>query len=308
MHISRRNILVGAILATASSALFTGKVIVAKLAYAHGIDPLGIISLRMVSASPFFAAMLLLRLRQGARVSPRDLGVALFLGILCYYVASMLDFGGVQYVSTALERMILQLSPSFVLFIGVLFMGEKLDLRLLASICVGYLGVALMVYSELGGAGSAPAHPLAWLGVLMIIGATLCFSIYVIGAERMMRRMDSRLFTSLSMIGACGGVFAHYVVQRGFVAPTHDPVVLGYGVAMGIFCTVLPSFMVNRAIQMMGGQRIGPYNYAGMGLTFVASSFLLNESFSVLKLAGILLACVGAMALTFGGARNKASK
>jgi drug/metabolite transporter (DMT)-like permease len=99
-------------------------------------------------------------------------------------------------------------------------------------------------------------------------------------------------------------VFVHYLLTRGVVEPTHDGVVLLMGLVMGVFCTVLPSFMINRAIQLIGGQRIGPFNYAGMGLTFVASSMLLDESFTLVKLLGILLAAVGALSLTMGRAKG----
>ena len=297
---SKSTILAGALLATGSSALFTGKVIVAKLAYERGIDPLGMVLLRMVFASPFFIAILLMRLRHGARAKATDIAFAVLLGLVSYYLSSMLDFCGIQYISTALERMILQLSPSFVVLIGVLFMGQKLDYRLLGAIAIGYCGIALMVLSESGPEAANAASSNTLLGVTLILAATLCFSLYVIGAERMMLRMESRFFTALAMTGACVGVFIHYAISRGFTPPTHDPVVGMLGLAMGLFCTVLPSFMINRAIQLIGGSNIGPYNYVGMGLTFVASAILLDETFTLIKLSGILLASAGALALTMG--------
>jgi len=292
--------MMGAMFAVFSSMFFTGKVIVAKLAYARGIDPLGMVLLRMVFASPFFIVMLLVEYRRGARASIKDILLSVFLGMLSYYLASILDFTGIQYISTALERMILQLSPSFVVLIGFLFLGQKLERRLLTAIGIGYLGIALMVYSEMGESVAEGHVAQSWIGVLCIVGATLSFSIYVLGADRVMHRMGSKLFTSCAMSGACFAVFVHYLLVRGPVAPTHDGVVYSLGLAMGIFCTVLPSFMVNRAIQLIGGQRIGPFNYLGMGLTFVASSFVLSEVFSVMKLAGILLAACGALSLTMG--------
>ncbi|MFA5257779.1 MAG: DMT family transporter, partial [Opitutales bacterium] len=195
----KSSMLAGAALAVGSSALFTGKVIVAKLAYARGIDPLGMVLLRMVFASPFFAVILIFELRRGVRVPARDVALAMFFGLLSYYLASILDFTGIQYISTALERMTLQLSPSFVVLIGVLFLGEKLDLRVLRAIGIGYFGVALMVYSEMGLGSQSARSAQSWIGVICVLGATLSFSFYVLGAERMMRRMGLT-FVASSML------------------------------------------------------------------------------------------------------------
>ena len=283
-----------------SSALFTGKVIVAKLAYARGIDPVGMLLLRMVFAMPFYACVLIWQLRHGERMERRDVCIAMFLGFIGYYVSSMLDFIGISYISTALERMILQLAPSFVMLIGLVFMRERFDRRLLAALALGYAGVALMVGAELGGAATPVHAAKAWLGVLCVCGATFIYALNMVWSERLMRRVNSVLMTSVAMMAACAGVFAHYGIENGFVAPTHDPVVIWLGIFMGVFCTVVPTYMNNEAIHLLGGARMGPFNYVGMGLTFVASAVVLDERFPLLKLAGILFAVAGALALTLG--------
>ncbi|HNX05452.1 MAG TPA: DMT family transporter [Opitutales bacterium] len=299
---SSNALLAGGILACVSSALFTGKVIVAKLAYARGIDPVGLVLLRMVFASPFFCAILLHELRKGVRVKGRDALYICLLGFMGYYVSSMLDFFGIEYISTALERMILQLSPSVVMLIGIVFLGEKLDRRLILSMAVGYMGVVLMVHSEHGGGSGS-----VLIGVSCIGGATLVFAVYMIFVERLLRRVPSAFVTSLAMLAASVCVFVHYAVAKGFTAPTRDPVVLSLGFVMAVFCTVVPSFLINSAIKRIGGARMGPFNFAGMGLTFVASAMLVDESFPVAKLSGIVMAAAGALLLTLWKTGSKSA-
>jgi drug/metabolite transporter (DMT)-like permease len=306
--VSRNTLVAGGLLAVASSAMFTGKVIVAKLAYARGLDPAGLVLLRMVFSSPVYCFILLYELRRNAKVTFSDGSKALLLGLLGYFLSTTLDFWGIQYISTALERMILQLSPSIVMLIGVFFMREKIDLRLLMAMALGYAGVTLMVRSELGGAPSSGHAANALWGVALVGGATLVYAMYVMGAERMMRRVQSGIFTSLGMIGASVGVFIFYAFDKGFVAPTHDTGALGLGLVMAVFCTLIPSYMVNQAIHMIGGARMGPFNYVGMGLTFVVSAWLLDESFPPEKLAGIFFAMAGALALTLGKVGARPSK
>jgi drug/metabolite transporter (DMT)-like permease len=102
------------------------------------------------------------------------------------------------------------------------------------------------------------------------------------------------------MLAATVSIFLHYAITKGFVVPTHDPVALGWGAFLAIFCTVIPTYMNNEAIHLIGGARMGPFNYVGMGLTFLVSALVLDERFPPCKLAGILLAIVGALALTLG--------
>ncbi len=110
----------GFVLAGLGAVLFSAKAIVAKLLYLHGVDALDVIGFRMLLALPFFVCIALVqmsRARRGllARLDRRDgLRIAV-LGFIGYYLSSFLDFMGLQYISAGLERLILFLSPTFVL-------------------------------------------------------------------------------------------------------------------------------------------------------------------------------------------------
>ena len=88
-------------LAVLGAVAFSGKAIIVKLAYQHGVDAVTLIMLRMVFALPFFMAMAW----WGSRKSPSSTPVALtrqdwlgvgWLGLTGYYLASFLDFAGLQ--------------------------------------------------------------------------------------------------------------------------------------------------------------------------------------------------------------------
>jgi hypothetical protein len=50
-------LLPGLLLAAGGSMAFSGKAIIVKLAYRHGVDPVALIMLRMLFALPFFVGM-----------------------------------------------------------------------------------------------------------------------------------------------------------------------------------------------------------------------------------------------------------
>ena len=54
---ARKNMLIGLALAAAGSIAFSGKAIIVKLAYRHGVDAVTLIMYRMLFALPLFAVM-----------------------------------------------------------------------------------------------------------------------------------------------------------------------------------------------------------------------------------------------------------
>ena len=110
----------GLLLACAGSIAFSGKAIIVKLAYRHGVDAVTLIMYRMLFALPMFLALAwwaTYRQGGGAKhpLSRRDWLGILGLGVTGYYLASFLDFWGLSYISASLERLILYLNPTLVL-------------------------------------------------------------------------------------------------------------------------------------------------------------------------------------------------
>jgi len=94
-------------MAAAGSIAFSGKAIIVKLAYRHGVDPITLIMYRMLFALPLFLAMAWWASRGKEPLSRKDWLGVLGLGFSGYYLASYLDFAGLQYISASLERLIL---------------------------------------------------------------------------------------------------------------------------------------------------------------------------------------------------------
>ena len=70
------------------------------------------------------------------------------LGFSGYYLASFLDFAGLQYISASLERLILYLNPTLVLALGVLLFKRRVTPRQLLALAVSYCGVLLVFGHE----------------------------------------------------------------------------------------------------------------------------------------------------------------
>ena len=91
----------GLVMATVGAIAFSGKAIIVKLAYRHGVDAVTLIMYRMLFALPIFAALAWWASRGKPPLTWRDWRGIVWLGFTGYYMASFLDFMGLQYISAA---------------------------------------------------------------------------------------------------------------------------------------------------------------------------------------------------------------
>ena len=105
---------------------FSFKAILIKLAYAwHPVDAITLLALRMLYSAPFFIAMAWWAARGARRRSRGATGSRLvWLGFIGYYLASLLDFMGLHYITASLERLVLYLYPTMVVLLSALFLRQ----------------------------------------------------------------------------------------------------------------------------------------------------------------------------------------
>ena len=215
---------------------------------------------------------------------------ALGLGFLGYYLASYLDLCGLAYISAQMERLTLFVYPAIIAILAAMFLGERLTPRIVAAIALCWLGVFVMYWQEkklLDGSNVG-------LGVLLVAGAALSYSLYVLFAKPTMLRMGSRQFTSLAMIGSTAFVIVHFAVTRDPAElVSARPAVYLIGLVLAFVCTVIPSFMISEAIVRIGATRTSVIGSVGPVLTMLLAILVLGEASSPQHFFGMLLAAVG---------------
>ncbi|WP_163066446.1 EamA family transporter, partial [Acinetobacter baumannii] len=71
------------------------------------------------------------------------------LGLIGYYLSSFLDFLGLQYITAGLERLILFLTPSFVLLITSTVFKRRITGLQWVSLALAYAGIVLVFAHDL---------------------------------------------------------------------------------------------------------------------------------------------------------------
>jgi len=278
----------GLLLAGAGSIAFSGKAIIVKLAYRHGVDAVTLIMYRMLFALPLFLALAWWAGRGKPALTRRDLAAVAGLGFSGYYLASYLDFAGLQYISASLERLILYLNPTLVLLLGVLFFGQRVRPRQLLALAISYAGVLLVFGHELEFSG---AH--AGLGAALVFGSAVSYAVYLAASGNEVKRLGALRLTGWATSVACGLCIAQFLLLRPLSAAVVAPEVLWLSLLNATLCTFAPVLMVMLAIERVGATVTAQTGMIGPVSTLLLGVLILGEPFNAWIAAGTMAVLAG---------------
>ena len=283
----------GLALAFFGSIAFSGKAIIVKLAYRHGVDAVTLIMYRMLFALPLFVALAWWAGRGKAPLTRRDWIVVTALGFSGYYLASFLDFAGLAYVSAGLERLILYLSPTLVLGLGALLFKRRVAGRQLVALAVSYLGALVVFGHEVQLQGSHVA-----LGGALVFGSTVSYALYLVYSGEEVKRLGALRLTGLASSVACGFCIVQFLLLRPLAAAEVAPAVIWLSILNAGLCTVAPVLMVMMAIERVGAAVAAQFGMVGPLSTILMGVWLLGEPFSGTMALGTALVLAGIWLLT----------
>lgn len=278
----------GIALALAGAIGFSGKAILAKLMYQHGVDAVTVVAWRMLIALPMFLAMALWAGRGKPSLSRRDGLAVLGLGFTGYYASSMLDFYGLMFVSAGLERLILYLGPTIVMALSVLWVKKPVTRRQWVAAAVSYAGTALVFGREWRAEGEHIA-----LGAALVFASAVCYSIYLIASGELVPRVGALRLTGLASSAACVFCLLHFVAVRPLGALVVPEPVLWWSVLNALACTVAPILMVMMAIERIGSALAAQVGMVGPVSTIAMGVWVLDEPFTLTLLVGTVLVMAG---------------
>ena len=283
----------GLLLAAAGSIAFSGKAIIVKLAYLHGVDAITLVMLRMLFALPFFIAMAWWAGRHQAPLTRNDWLGVLGLGFLGYYLSSYLDFLGLQYISASFERLILYLNPTLVLVLGWVLYKRKITYRQGMAMAVSYSGVLLVFGHEVSLVGDNIA-----LGAILVFGSAITYAIYLTYSGELVQRLGSLRLAGLATTVACFFCILQFALLKPVAALNVVPEVIWLSMLNATVCTVLPVLLIMMAIERIGPGLTSQIGMIGPLSTLTMGAFFLNETFNLWILMGTVLVLGGVFWVT----------
>lgn len=283
----------GLLLAAAGSIAFSGKAIIVKLAYLHGVDAITLVMLRMLFALPFFIAMAWWAGRHQAPLTRTDWLGVLGLGFLGYYLSSFLDFLGLQYISASFERLILYLNPTLVLVLGWVLYKRKITYRQGMAMAVSYSGVLLVFGHEVSLVGDNIG-----LGAILVFGSAITYAIYLTYSGELVQRLGSLRLAGLATTVACFFCILQFALLKPVAALNVVPEVIWLSMLNATVCTVLPVLLIMMAIERIGPGLTSQIGMIGPLSTLTMGAFFLNETFNLWILMGTVLVLGGVFWVT----------
>ncbi len=233
----------GILLVAASAAGFGTLGILARYAYADGLDALTILFVRFSLSAAVMAAVLAVRRerlpRGGALLRLAGMGAIGYVGQAFTY------FTAVKYASPGLVGLLLYLYPTFVAILSTVWLHEPMTRPKVLALGLALAGTALTV----GPAGGQI------LGAVFALLAGAIYSVYIVVGAQVMKQV-SAIQSSAVIFLAAGATSGLLMLWNG---PHLPATTMGWSAlgAIVLLATLLP------AVAFLAGiERIGPTNAA----------------------------------------------
>jgi drug/metabolite transporter (DMT)-like permease len=284
----------GFLITLIGAVMLSTKAIFVKLAFQQtSVDALSLLALRMIFSLPFYLlAVWWSRRKQLAPLSRKQILYIIGLGIMGYYVSSLLDFMGLQYISAGLERLVLFLYPTFAILINYFLFRQSVSKLQHAALFLTYSGIILAFLSELNFESGSPS--VIW-GSFLVLLCAITFSIYIVGTGRLVQQVDSTLFTAYAMLAATFGIFVHFALRGNYQVFNMDTSLWWYGILLAIIATVIPSFLVSEGMKRIGSNNVAIILAVGPVSTILQAYFFLGERITMLQITGTILVIAGVL-------------
>lgn len=280
---------------------FSAKAVFIKLAYrVTAIDSLSLLTIRMVFSLPFYIviAYLLSKHPDNVKLNRANwlwIGV---LGMLGYYVSSLLDFMGLQYVTASVERLILFVYPTMVLVITAVFFHQKIKKIQYFALLLTYAGIACAFLDDV----KASEQKNLWLGAILIFICSFTYAVYLVGAGKLITQVGPIKFTCYAMMAAGVGVFTHFLLTQNVSHLWNYPTKIYWlGLLMALFATVIPTFLVSQGIKLIGSDNASIIGSIGPVITIFMAYVFLGESITLFELVGTTFVMIGVLMISVKG-------
>ncbi len=300
--VSRPQLLSGILICLVGAICFSTKAIFVKLAYRDtSVDPVALLALRMVFSLPFFVVSAIIASSKSDNVKftfKQWMQIAV-VGSLGYYVSSLLDFLGLQFVSAGIERLVLFIYPTLVLIFSAVFFKQHISRKQWLAVTITYFGLLTAFAGEVSFQGEHSDK--FYLGALYIFACAITYALYLVGSGRLIPQVGSAKFNSYAMTFACIGVLIHFYFTTDTNLTQLPSLVYIYSVSMALLSTVIPSYLVAEGIKRIGSDNAAIVGSIGPVSTILQAYLVLGEPIFAAQLFGTALVLLGILLISRKG-------
>lgn len=298
---ARTRFFIGIFILMIANIGFSSKAVLIKIMYLYHVDTISVIALRMLFSVPFYIiiAYFLSKRVDNVRLTVREWLMISGLGILSYYISSMLDFLGLQYITAGVERLILFTYPTMVLVLSAIFFKKKITTPQYIALILTYIGVIIAFVAEKGVGEQKDFIK----GGLYVFTCAFTYSLYVIGTGELAHRFGSVKFTCYAMMAATVPVLIQSLFHNNMAIFNYPQEVYWLTCWLVIVATVIPTFLIVEGIRIVGAGNSSIIGFVGPVATIFLANYYLAERITFLQLLGTGIVLAGVFLITWKGKR-----
>ncbi len=225
--------------------------------------------------------------RARTRIAPVDLPRLLTLSVVWVAIPFTLFPLAEQHVNSAVTGLLNGATPIWAGLIGGMFFGRPSRGPQRHGLAVGFLGIALVSVASSAVGGTAA------IGVLMVLGATLCYGLATNLAGPLQHRYGS--VAVMGQMLAWATLWTLPFGLHGLGRSTAETGPMLAVLALGAVCTGLPFALMATLVGRVGGPRAAFITYLIPVVSLVLGVVFLGDDVRPLALAGVALVILGAV-------------
>ncbi|MBS7643630.1 EamA family transporter [Candidatus Bathyarchaeota archaeon] len=287
----------GSILVLVSAISFGFLPIFARFAYSSGIKVQELLMIRFLLAS-VIVGVFLYAARRASIPSRNQFLVLIALGGFGYFLQSYLYFTSLLYIPVSVVALVLYTYPAFVMA-GSLALGwEKVSIPVAISLFTALTGLALV---------ANPIFNLAAIGLLMVLGAAITYTGYILVSSRILRELSGEVASFYVMISASLSFgIASLLAGRLYIA--WNLAGWFWVIMISVISTALAATTFFQGLRLIGPSRASILSLTEPIASIIASFILFKETLTPIQWIGGLLILSAAITVTLSKPSQRKEK
>ena len=266
--------------------LFSAKSVFAKMAFEYRADPISVLYLRMLFSFPLILLIGFFyeKTQKTSAIDWKDIAKVAVISVLGYYISALFNFIGLTYIEASIERLVLFLYPTMVIFLSLLFLNKPITRNQIFAISLSYLGLIVAFADKLLVNNNAGF----WFGVMLIMLSSFTYAIFLTVADGLIKRVGSFRFSTVAILTMCICMIVHAMFAGKTQITGYNSHVIWYCVLMAVLSTVIPVYLFNYSMSRLGASNVSIISCLGPVCTLLLSAILLKETITVWQIIGTI--------------------
>lgn len=263
--------------------------------------PVFFAAVRAMSAGLFI--LLLNRMRTDAichpKPKPLDWLYVFLFSMFCTAFFFWAMFTATPLTGAGLAAVLINTQPFFIAILARFVLGEAFGWKKYLFICIGFVGVLMIMQPGMNGINGA--HGESRFGMLILLAASVLFSVGLVMIKPLYRRLDLYWVTAWQLVFGGAILFALALATEDITATRWTPDFIALTVYLSIIATSVTSLVWFRLIRFHPLGVVSAYGFLSPLFGVILSAIFLGETFPPLSVAGMALIISGVYGIGSGG-------